>query len=252
MNPITLVFLLVLALGVLLYYRRLPVALRGPFRLKALVAVALFGLALLALTHRLYLLGALFALLVPFIRHLLPWLLRSLPFLAGWYRRRQQRRGHNGGKSGGQRSRVAAEVLAMELDHDSGAMTGQVLTGPMAGRDLADLQQQEFLDLLSYCRQTDTDSARLLESYLDKRFGDSWRADDVGGQQESEQSTTNHSGAMSDAEAYEILGLNAGADRDAIIQAHRRLMQKLHPDHGGSAYLAARINAARAHLLERN
>lgn len=248
MNPITLMFLLVLALGVLLYYRRLPAAQRGPFRLKALVALAIFGLVFMALTQRLYLLGALFALLVPFMRHLLPWLLRSLPFLAGWYRRRQQRQG----ATGGQRSRVAGEVVAMELDHDSGAMTGQVLTGAMAGRDLADLQQQEFLDLLSYCRQTDTDSARLLESYLDKRFGDSWRADDVGGQQDSEQSTTNHSGAISDAEAYEILGLNAGADRDAIIQAHRRLMQKLHPDHGGSAYLAARINAARAQLLERS
>lgn len=248
MNPITLMFLLVLALGVLLYYRRLPAAQRGPFRIKALVALAIFGLVFLALTQRLYLLGALFALLVPFMRHLLPWLLRSLPFLAGWYRRRQQRQG----TGGGQRSRVAGEVVAMELDHDSGAMTGQVLTGPMAGRDLADLQQQEFLDLLSYCRQTDTDSARLLESYLDKRFGDAWRADDVGGQQESEQSTTNHSGAISDAEAYEILGLDSGADRDAIIQAHRRLMQKLHPDHGGSAYLAARINAARAQLLERD
>ncbi|MFG1495573.1 DnaJ domain-containing protein [Saccharospirillum sp. HFRX-1] len=249
MNPITLMFLLVLALGVLLYYRRLPAAQRGPFRIKALVALAIFGLIFLALTQRLYLLGALFALLVPFMRHLLPWLLRSLPFLAGWYRRRQQRQGKAGG---GQRSRVAGEVVEMELDHDSGAMSGRVLTGPLANRDLADLQKQEFLDLLSYCRQTDTDSARLLESYLDKRFGDAWRADDTQNQGEAEQPSSNHNGALSDAEAYEILGLDAGADRDAIIQAHRRLMQKLHPDHGGSAYLAARINAARAHLLERN
>lgn len=250
MNPISALLLLLLALGVLLYYRRLPAAQRGPFRLKLLIALALFGLAFLALTHRLYLLGALFALMVPFLRHLFPWLLRSLPFLARWYQRRQQRRG----PSGGQRSRVAAQIVAMELDHDTGAMTGQVLEGPMAGRDLADLQQAEFIELLNYCRQTDTDSARLLESYLDKRFGDSWRADDPDGQQQQQNDTagSRSDGQLSDAEAYEILGLEPGADRDAIVQAHRRLMQKLHPDHGGSAYLAARINAARAHLLDRH
>lgn len=247
MNPITLLLLLVLAFGVVLYYRRLPAQQRGPFRIKLLLVLALFGLIFLALTQRLYLLGALFALLVPLIRHLLPWLLRYLPFLAGWYRRRQQR----SSTSGGQRSRVTAEILAMELDHDSGTMTGQVLSGPMAGRDLADLQQQEFLDLLAYCRHHDSDSARLLESYLDKRFGDSWRADDVQQSDTSQQSATDHS-TLNDAEAYEILGLEPGADRDAIVQAHRRLMQKLHPDHGGSAYLAARINAARSQLLDQD
>lgn len=246
MNPVSLLILLVLALGVLLYYRSLPPAQRGPFRLKALIALALFGLAFLALTHRLYLLGALFALLVPMLRHLMPWLIRSLPFLARWYQRRQQRQG----PGGGQRSRVAGEVVAMELDHDSGAMTGTVLSGPLAGRDLADLDKEEFLSLLDYCRQTDSDSARLLESYLDKRFGDEWRADDPAGQRQESANTDSHDGRLSDAEAYEILGLEAGADRDAIVQAHRRLMQKLHPDHGGSAYLAARINAARAHLLD--
>ncbi|WP_108124268.1 DnaJ domain-containing protein [Saccharospirillum mangrovi] len=244
MNPITVLILLILALGVLFVYRRLPAAQRGAFRLRALIALALFGLAFLALTHRLYLLGALFALLVPFLRHLLPWLIRSLPFLARWYQRRQQRRG----PSGGQRSKVAADIVAMELDHDTGAMTGQVLSGPFAGRDLADLQQQEFIELLQYCRQTDTDSARLLESYLDKRFGDSWRADDPNGHSD-DHTPPSDNGSLSDAEAYDILGLEPGADRDAIVQAHRRLMQKLHPDHGGSAYLAARINAARAHLL---
>jgi curved DNA-binding protein CbpA len=55
---------------------------------------------------------------------------------------------------------------------------------------------------------------------------------------------------MTDTDAYDILGLKPGADRDAIIQAHRRLMQKAHPDRGGSDWLAAKINAARSHLLE--
>lgn len=56
-------------------------------------------------------------------------------------------------------------------------------------------------------------------------------------------------GALSRSDALAILGLPEGADREQILQAHRRLIQKLHPDRGGSDYLAARINAAKEKLL---
>ncbi len=54
---------------------------------------------------------------------------------------------------------------------------------------------------------------------------------------------------MSPDEAMEVLGLKTGYDKDDVIQAHRRMMQKNHPDRGGSDYLAAQINRAKETLL---
>lgn len=147
----------------------------------------------------------------------------------------------------GNQSHVSSDILDMTLDHDSGTMNGTITKGPMEGRELADLTESEFLDLLRYCRTRDEDSARLLESYLDRRFGDSWRADDEAA---SEDTQTAGGGPLTESEALDILGLEPGASRNEIIKAHRRMIQKLHPDHGGSNYLAARVNEAKECLLE--
>ena len=56
-------------------------------------------------------------------------------------------------------------------------------------------------------------------------------------------------GGMTRARALEVLGLEAGANREDIRRAHKVLMQKLHPDHGGSTHLAAEVNAAKDFLL---
>ena len=132
----------------------------------------------------------------------------------------------------------------MSLDHDSGALSGQIVDGPHAGRalDTFDLPQ-----LLAMIPAFDAESVALLESYLDRRFP-AWRQD-AQGDAAGRQRGTASSGKMTDEEAYQILGLQPGAGRDDISRAHRALMKKLHPDQGGSTYLAARVNEAKDTLL---
>lgn len=242
MNPVGLIMLAVVALGGYLWIQSRPPTARRRAQWQLLILLVSLMLLYLSVTGRLHWIGALIAAALPFSRRLVP-LLRYLPFLKQFYDQYQRRqRPQRGGAS----SRVQTAILEMTLDHDSGVMHGTVLQGPMTGRELGDLSEQEFIDLLQYCRREDQESAQLLEAYLDKRFGDRWHADDPGNRQ---QQTPAQGGPMSEQEAYAVLGLKPGASRDDIIQAHRRLIQKLHPDRGGSDYLAARINEAKTRLL---
>jgi hypothetical protein len=152
-----------------------------------------------------------------------------------------------GQKAAGQTSRVTTEHLEMELDHDSGAMTGRVLKGMFAGRALDTLRPVDVALVWQDCRFTDPQSAQLLEAYLD-RLHPSWREDIARGEQ---RMSGGPDGRMSAAEAWEILGLKSDASDDQIRQAHRELMQRMHPDRGGSTYLAAKINEAKDVLLGR-
>ncbi len=154
--------------------------------------------------------------------------------------------------AGGQSSTVATAFLRMTLDHDTGSMDGTVLRGQFAGMRLAELDPPRLLALLRECRAEDEEGARLLEAYLDRLRPD-WRDEFAGAQPGGAGSggARPASGNMSVEEAYAILGLSPGADADAVREAHRRLMIKLHPDHGGSDYLATQINRARDVLLHR-
>lgn len=148
-------------------------------------------------------------------------------------------------------SKVRSRYLAMELDHDTGDLSGRVLDGQFAGWDLLDLGEHETRLLIDEIGH-DAESVNLLESWLDtNRAG--WR--EYFAEQAAESST--RSGAASGesrdpvAEAYAVLGLKPGADAEAIKAAHRELMKGVHPDRGGSEFLAAKINEARDLLLER-
>jgi hypothetical protein len=149
-------------------------------------------------------------------------------------------------KTSGQTSTVTTDHLEMELDHDSGAMSGRVVKGMFAGRDLETLKPAEVALLWHDCRFVDPQSAQLLETYLD-RVHPTWREDITRG----ERQMRDHDGRMQPDEAYEILGLKPGATDDEIRRAHRDLMLKLHPDRGGSTYLAAQVNEAKDVLLDR-
>jgi hypothetical protein len=156
--------------------------------------------------------------------------------------------------SGGQSSTVATAFLRMTLDHDTGTMIGTVLQGRYAGLRIEEMGVGDLIDLLRECRAADEESARLVEAYLDRLHPD-WRDEMAGaraggGSMGGERRTrTAPSGDMTVDEAYAILGLQSRATPEEIKDAHRRLMVKLHPDHGGSDYLATQINRARDILL---
>jgi len=193
-------------------------------------------------------------------------LLFALVPAAFWIYRMIQRGKAARGPSPGQASEVRTRFLQMRLDHDSGALDGEILDGRYEGQTLSQLDLAELLELLQDYRIADAQSASGPEAPLD-RPGPDWRASGEEGEAgarsagsgEHEGSTRGGGsgwgrgprprGAMSRAEALEILGLEEGAGAEAIREAHRRLMQKLHPDHGGSNYLAAKLNEAKDLLL---
>jgi hypothetical protein len=149
-------------------------------------------------------------------------------------------------KSTGQVSRVRSAFLDMELDHDTGAMRGVIVAGPRQGTQLDALDVDALIGLIG---EIDEESRALLAAYLDRRDA-AWRehaqADAAAGRSSAPR------GPMTHEEAYQILGLERGASTEDIVGAHRTLMKKLHPDLGGTNYLAARVNEAKDTLLRQH
>lgn len=173
-------------------------------------------------------------------------LMRLLPlFLMGRRRSGSAGWGRQRASSAGGNSSIRTDWLDMSLDHSTGLMDGTVLQGRYQGQLLSALEMAALLQLADECRQ-DADSLQLLEAYLDRMHAD-WRESSQADSHTERAAPAD--AAMTEALALEILGLEPGASREEITAAHRRLMQKMHPDRGGSDYLAQRINAARDILL---
>lgn len=146
----------------------------------------------------------------------------------------------------GQTSSISTAFLDMLLDHDSGEMGGTVKHGAFEGRDLAGMTLDDLRTLRRECRAQDPQSIAILEAYLDRRFGVDWRGDNDG---PDAAAAGVDDGPMTRDEAFRFLGLDPGASPAEIKAAHRRMMKNFHPDHGGSDYVAAKLNEAKALLL---
>ncbi|WP_295542582.1 molecular chaperone DnaJ [uncultured Thiohalocapsa sp.] len=259
--------IVLLAIGVALWwflhwFRRTPPQQVAAVLRKSLIWVAVGLLLLAVLSGRLNPLFAALAAAVPVVFRALH-LLQALPAL----HRMLQSLGlvgpgpvggglGGGGQAGGDpsggggQSSIRTRYLDVSLAHASGAMDGEVLEGPFAGQQLSALTLAQLLRMLELYQERDARSAAVLTAYLDREHPD-WREDAAAGAAGQGGGTTGQAAArgMTKDDAWSILGLEPGASTDAVRAAHRRLMQRLHPDRGGSDYLAAQINAAKDLLL---
>jgi hypothetical protein len=205
--------------------------------IKFLLGLMIALVVVLTLTGRMHWVGAAITGAFVFLRQILPWIIRALPFLNKLREQNTQ--------SG--ESSIQTNHLSATLDHGSGHIDGEIIEGPHKGWLLSELSIMQLEDLLTHYQTEDEESAELLEAYIDQRRQ---QAD----QNTEQQRTANR--AASDqsarAEALAILGLDEGSTEEEVVSAHRSLIQKLHPDRGGNDFLAAKINQAKDILLKKN
>ena len=188
------------------------------------------------------------------------WALFTLPALIGWfmrfravartaknYSRMAAASSGGGGAASDESSQVETGFFRMVLDHANGDMDGEVLAGKHQGKWLNELTKGDLLSVLDECRD-DEQSVLVLQAYLDRLYPD-WRSDQQEGSSTSNRRPHSGDGAMGREDALDVLGLTEGATESEIKEAHRRLMSGMHPDHGGSTYLASKINQAKDVLL---
>jgi hypothetical protein len=186
-------------------------------------------LLLLVITGRIHWLFALLGAAVP-------WLQRALLARQVWRMFKSKQK-----PPPGNTSKVETNYFRMVLDHDSGNLTGEITRGDFVGQQISDLSLDQLLKLLEECRLNDPQSAALLEAYLDRNHDNAWRQQDTF----QASSPTPPTSPMSRREAAEILGVTEDASSETVTDAHRRLIQRLHSDRGGTDYLASLVNQAR-------
>lgn len=209
------------------YIQRLPPTRRR----KATMQVCLYGLIglliLLTITGRLHWIGAAIALVLPLVKWLSSNALRFFPVLATLFPKL---------KMGP--SIFTSRTLKLSIEVKTSSIDGDILEGPLQGKRLSELNSAQIDELLAYCQQHDSAALRLANFYFRNQASHNRRESAV------------DTGTMDRKEALSILGLSETATERDIVAAHRRLMQKVHPDRGGSDYLAARVNLAKDILLQ--
>jgi len=218
---------------------------------KVLWTYGLWGLAglliLLFLTGRAHWITAAIGALLPLMKSALPYLQRLIPYAFQWQQRKQQQRHLHG------------EWVELNVSPMSGKVNGTVLKGGFKGRHLSDLSESELKQLLRDCLANEMKSAQLLAAFLQQVYGDQWQSSfadvlqehNAGQSEKADFNGNHHSGRMSEQEAYEILGVDKNASKEDILKAYKSLMQKVHPDRGGSDYLTRLVSDAKECLLKR-
>ena len=207
-------------------------------KILASVVTLLIALAVLAASGRMHWIAAVGTAVLPFLRRGFS-LLRYLPYLARLMSMWPTAHA-NSNSPGSQQTETSTRELRMRLDHESGDIYGEVLVGRYEGRALSDLSPIEIKEL--YLALKETESRRLLEAYADR-----YHPKILDPKAEDSNAV---SPEMARGRALKVLGLSTGATKDEIVVAHRRLIQRMHPDRGGSNFLAAELNAAKKCLME--
>ncbi|WP_439134104.1 DnaJ domain-containing protein [Pseudomaricurvus sp.] len=212
------------------HFKRQPPEVRKKLFWKYIIYGLVLAAVALAATGKLHWIGALIAIMIPLVRQFGMLALRHLP-IKEWL-----------GKQSFANPTLTTRFIRMTVNMASGEMKGEILAGEFQGQTLDSLSEEELNSLLASYREEDTESARLLTAYIQRRFSQQSNS--------GNRNTETLSGHMDRHEALQILGLKDDANEKDIIQAHRKLMQKVHPDRGGSDYLAAKINQAKDYLLK--
>lgn len=228
---LALVVLAVVALGIAWFLRANPSSLARGMRMVLVVlgAIAIGGMLIFG---------------IRFLPGLLPELLGLAGLVITGLIARALRKRPSGGFSSpgtGRRTEVRTAFLQAWIDHSTGDVGGTVLAGRFSGRTLDRLSDSELLDLHEECA-ADADSLRVMEAYLDRRLNVDWRT-------ARQPPPRGPRSDMTREEALAVLGLAEGASEEEIKAAHRRLIRRTHPDAGGTADLAARINRAKDVLV---
>ena len=237
--------ILLLALGFIVWYlwqQAKGLQKKEPKERKAalwkFIFVALFVTTLgLVVTGRAHWIAAAVAGLLPLAKSLMMLAARSAPFLQLW-------RKHSNSQFG---PRIKTPYLEVKINLRNGHTDGKVLQGEFAEQMLSELDRENLDKLLDLLRGIDREGAMLLNAYIARRFGPSGQNEHQ--QQQYQRQAGNETG-LTKTEAWQILGLEPDVDQDTITKAHKRLIQKLHPDRGGNDYLAAKVNAAKDLLLK--
>lgn len=232
--------LAIFGVGYITYFLYLK-NMKAPTQQQKIKAGLIFGglvFVILALTGRApAIFAAIGAIMTAAFRYY-PLILRHLPELRRAYR-------SVSGQSAAPKSKVSTAAFVMSLDHESGHMDAEITTGSFSGKSLSELNIEDLKAFYRYCQTCDQQTIQVLEAYIQRERLAEWQD-----APQSEQTST-ASASTSEGEALDILGLEPGADKQAIVDAHRRLMSRMHPDKGGSNYLAAKINKAKEVLLSR-